>query len=104
MFAQVALVSFISSIAHHVSHSRLVRVKPGHKTGTGGTATGRIVKLGVPEPVGCEAVKVLGPYLAPVASDVRISDIVGHDEDDVRAFGRFRPGAGKEYGQKYRQH
>ena len=85
---EVALVLGEPVVAGHVTDAGLVRVESGEEGGAGGATAGRIVKLGEAHSVGGEGVEIGGFDLAAVATDVGVAHVVGHDDDDVRPFGR----------------
>tara|TARA_B100000586_G_scaffold197923_1_gene146338 strand:- start:138 stop:359 length:222 start_codon:yes stop_codon:yes gene_type:complete len=47
-------------------------------------ALGGIIKLGEPEPALGKFIKVRRFDLTPITSDVRVTHIIDHDEDDIR--------------------
>lgn len=72
----------------HISDSCLVGVQPGHEGGTGRATPGRIVKVGEPDSTFSNTVDAGGRDFSAVTAQIRISKVVGKDQEDVR------PGSG----------
>ncbi len=97
---QVPHVGFAGGFApvvHHVPDARLMRVKPCEQRRAGRAATRGVVKLREPHAALRQRVERGRRDLAPVAAEVGIADVVGHDEDDVRSWrGLARGGQGHQ--------
>ena len=80
----------------------LVAVETGQERDSGRGALSRVVELGEPQAVIGQFVQVGSLDFAAVATDVRKTEIIGHDQNDVRAISRRgRVGAGsKECGEQ----
>ena len=76
----------------HLADARLLVIQAGEQSGPCRTTAGSIVKLRVPDAVSREIIDVRRMRLASVTAEVRIAHIVGHDEDNIRAFLRCGPG------------
>ena len=101
---EVAPVGRDAHVAAHVSDAHLVRVSAGEQGGTARAAAGGVVELAEPQPVGGQAIEVGRGDLRTVAAEIRVSQIVGQDQDDVwSGRDRGRIGVGRvrqEYGRK----
>ena len=66
------------------THAAAVVVASGQETGAGGGAQRRRVKVAVAEPTGRQAIERRRRDVRPVATELRVADIVEEDHDDVR--------------------
>lgn len=70
---------------HHVADAGLVRIDTGEDRGAGGAATRIRVELAEVRTLGGEAIQVGRVDFGTVATEVGVTEIVGEDQDDVRA-------------------
>ena len=82
--AQLTLVPGQFLIPRHQSNSGLVLVETRQQRCPGWTASGGVVKLGKTQTVFRKGVKVRGLNLAPVATNIRITHIIGKDDHNIR--------------------
>ena len=68
----------------HVSHARLVRVKPRQQARPRRAAPRRVVELGEAQPVRRQRIQVGRPHLPAVTSQVREPHVIRHDQENVR--------------------
>ena len=61
-----------------------VMIQPRQETDPGRPALGGVVGLGIADSVPRQAIQVGRPDLSAVTSEIRVSHVVGHDENDVR--------------------
>ena len=77
------------------THAADVMVAPGEQAGTGRRAQRRGVEVAVPQPAGGETIERRRRDVGPVATELRVADIVEKDHDDVgcvvRGGGKWRP-------------
>ncbi len=82
-FVEVAAVSVVAAVVHHVSDACLMSVESSEKCGACGAASSGVIELGEAQAVGGKGVKCWRFDFAAVAADVGVSHVIGHDEDDV---------------------
>ena len=80
---QLTLITIVAAIFHHVSDASLMRIQPGKQRRPRGAASRRVVKLREPNAIFGKAIQVRCLNLTAVATDVRISHVVGHDQDNI---------------------
>jgi hypothetical protein len=68
---------FIHRRIGHVAYTGLMGMEPRHKAGPGGTAAGKVVKLGMELPVRGKFINVWRIYFPAKAGRVGISHIIG---------------------------
>ena len=90
---QIAAITLVTAIHHHVPHPGLVRIEPGQQRSPGGTTARGIVELGEANAVVGQRVDIGGLDLRTVTADVRKAEVIREDDHDVRFFGRDRSGA-----------
>ena len=72
--------------------TNLLSVVTGQECSASRPASGRVVELRKPQPLLRDRIQIWSGNLAAVTPEIRISQVVGHDEQDVR----FRCGFGNE--------
>jgi hypothetical protein len=83
--AKVATITIITFVIHHMPDARLVLVKPRHQRGPGRTAASSIIELRETHTACGKPVQIRRIDFAAVTAYVRISHIIGHDQNDVRS-------------------
>ncbi|MBA7659634.1 hypothetical protein ES703_67619 [subsurface metagenome] len=83
---QVAAITVITSVIHHVSDACLVLVEPGHQRSPRRAAAGGVVELRKAQAAGGKSIHVGRVNFTTIAADVRISHIVSHNQNNVRPF------------------
>ena len=66
----------------------LVRIKPIEERGARGAATTHVVKLCEAHATSRQSIQVGRSDFTTIATNVRVTDVVSHDDDDVGAFSR----------------
>jgi hypothetical protein len=85
-----------SAVVGHRANAGLVGVEPGEERGTGGTAPGGVIELRETEAVIGEGIEGWGLDFAAVTAEVRPTEVVGEDEEDIRSGWRGGRGEGMQ--------
>jgi len=90
---QVAAVTRVIAVHHHVADARLVRIQAGQQRRPRGAAARGVVELGEPEAVGRQRIQVRRLNLPAATAQVGKADVVGQDQQKI---GPLRPPQGQE--------
>ena len=66
----------------------LLGVVSSQKSSPGWPASGRVVELGEPQAIAGQLVQVRSFDFATVATDVRETEVIGHDQDNIGSLSR----------------
>lgn len=94
LVVEIALVGGEAAVLDHVADAGLVGVAAGEQGGAGGAAAGAVVELGEADAAIGEFLEVGGGDFAAVGADVGVAEVVGEDDDEVRAPAARRGGGG----------
>src|SRR5688572_5589253 len=92
ILAQIAAISRPAVVVHHVTDARLMGIKAGHQRGTWGTTASTIIERGEARTGGGECVDMRCFDLRSVAANVGKAEIVGQEDDNIRAPRRLAGG------------
>ena len=80
----IGIADFCTPVVDHMTDPRLVRIESCQQGGTCGTTASCIVKLSKPQATLREGVEIGSMDLAAITTYVRIANVIGHDQYDVR--------------------
>jgi hypothetical protein len=85
LIIEVATVSGLSMIHGHMTHSRLVWIKPCKQACAAGAAARRIIELCKPQAVGSQRIEIGSFCFASITSEIREPHIIRKNQQDVWA-------------------
>jgi hypothetical protein len=87
---EVSLIRRQAPVPDHISDTGLVRIQTRQQSCSGRTAAGGIVELRETKTFRGQAIQIRGPDLRSVTAQIGKTEIVRHNQDDVRAARRVR--------------
>lgn len=83
---QITAITIATAIFHHMADAGLVRIEPGEQRGASRAAPRGVVEMGETQPAFGQRVEIGGGNISAVTSEIGVADIVGENDDDVRAW------------------
>ena len=89
---QVTPISVVAIVSHHPANPGLMRVKTGEQTRSCRAASSGVVKLCETQSALCESIQRGRLNFTPITTDVGITHVICHDQNDIGSF--IRSGKG----------